>query len=679
MNYSEQQKKAYNELKKRLVAYMSSVQSIYDNISAQAADIVLKTEYDPESNEVFSFSDYPEQRTAIQKMQNDFVTDLSNLIDRGVTKEWQMGNEAQNLLINSMVESAGVRLNNFYQKKFWQYNDEALNAFKRRKDKGMGLSTKIWQQSSELKTQLEDTISVAIQRGMSAITLSKRISQYLQNYPKLKQDYGEKFGTAIRCRDCEYKSIRLARTEINMSYRMAEQERWRNLDFVLGYRIKLSKNHTCKGVINFYDICDELEGDYPKDFVWAGWHPSCRCYAIPILMSEDEFERYNRREETTEKPITEMPKQFDEWLAYNADRIEKAQERGTLPYFLKDNKDLIYFIKNKDLISSSNLSTLLHDASIFGVDASPLYRELNRKEATEYSVREISNELWDKIQKAPLRITYDDAYSRYNEAVAEFIPNERVKIIDYSFSKLKSIDDVRERISYFNSHSIAYKKALKRHKQRTPQEIADIKKRWDDRRGVNLGSLREVIVKAQKEKIRYKEVFDLKKNLSTDDIIKKIGSADTTGGSCSSQALAYIANKCGFNVKDYRGGESRIFFANPINIDDISSSIGGISISGSDDFKNATNLLLHVKEGKEYYFACAEHAAIVRKHNGILEYLELQDKDNGFKPLHMGVLKTRFHAENNRKGIFNLAQLIDIDLFKNDEGLKVLLGYLNTR
>ncbi len=386
MNYSEQQKKAYNELKKRLVGYMSSVQSIYDNISAQAADIALKSEYDPESNEVFSFSDYPEQRTAIQKMQNDFVTDLSNLIDRGVTKEWQMSNEAQNLLVNSMVESAGVRLNNFYQKKFWQYNDDALNAFKKRKDKGMSLSTKIWQQSSELKTQLEDTISVAIQRGMSAVTLSKRISQYLQNYPKLKQDYGEKFGTAIRCRDCEYKSIRLARTEINMSYRMAEQERWRNLDFVLGYRIKLSKNHTCKGVINFYDICDELEGDYPKDFIWAGWHPSCRCYAIPILMSEDEFERYNRGEETTEKPITEMPKQFDEWLMRNADRIEKAQKRGTLPYFLKDNKQLISYInttvktqrntfnsKHSDidkLTSSENISDFVHKeqfAKMFGV------------------------------------------------------------------------------------------------------------------------------------------------------------------------------------------------------------------------------------------------------------------------------------------------------------------------
>ena len=25
----------------------------------------------------------------------------------------------------------------------------------------------------------------------------------------------------------------------------------------------------------FYDICDELQGIYPKTFKWTGWHPHC--------------------------------------------------------------------------------------------------------------------------------------------------------------------------------------------------------------------------------------------------------------------------------------------------------------------------------------------------------------------------------------------------------------------
>ena len=57
-----------------------------------------------------------------------------------------------------------------------------------------------------------------------------------------------------------------------------------DLGFVLGQRIQLSKNHPKK------DICDKLAGDYPKDFVFDGWHVQCFCFATPILIDEDETE-----------------------------------------------------------------------------------------------------------------------------------------------------------------------------------------------------------------------------------------------------------------------------------------------------------------------------------------------------------------------------------------------------
>lgn len=88
---------------------------------------------------------------------------------------------------------------------------------------------------------LERAISTAVHDGWSAATLSKRVSQYLKDYPKLKQDYGLRYGKAIDVQDCEYKSARLARTEINMAYREAELTRWAQLDFVVGYEIKRSE------------------------------------------------------------------------------------------------------------------------------------------------------------------------------------------------------------------------------------------------------------------------------------------------------------------------------------------------------------------------------------------------------------------------------------------------------
>ena len=227
--------------------------------------------------------------------------------------------------------------------RYYQVNNDALQAFQRRRDSGMNLSQKLWNQAEDYKRGLEHTLSVAIEKGMSAVTLSKRVSKYLEDFPSMKKDYGERFGRATDIHDCEYRSIRLARSEINMAYRSAEQMRWEQMDFIIGYEVKLSGNHNCKGVPQgaFYDICDELKGRYPKDFKWLGWHPNCRCYVVPIIKSEERFwEDEDKRGDDNEE-ITELPDNFKQWAVQNKDRIDKAESRGTQPYFVKDNRERI--------------------------------------------------------------------------------------------------------------------------------------------------------------------------------------------------------------------------------------------------------------------------------------------------------------------------------------------------
>ncbi len=227
--------------------------------------------------------------------------------------------------------------------RYYQVNNDALQAFQRRRDSGMNLSQKLWNQAEDYKRGLEHTLSVAIEKGMSAVTLSKRVSKYLEDFPSMKKDYGERFGRATDIHDCEYRSIRLARSEINMAYRSAEQMRWEQMDFIIGYEVKLSGNHNCKGVPQgaFYDICDELKGRYPKDFKWLGWHPNCRCYVVPIIKSEERFwEDEDKRGDDNEE-ITELPDNFKQWAAQNKDRIARAESRGTQPYFVRDNRERI--------------------------------------------------------------------------------------------------------------------------------------------------------------------------------------------------------------------------------------------------------------------------------------------------------------------------------------------------
>ena len=45
-----------------------------------------------------------------------------------------------------------------------------------------------------------------------------------------------------------------------------------------------------KGV--FYDICDELAGEYPKEFKFVGWHSHCRCFVTAKLADYDEMNKW---------------------------------------------------------------------------------------------------------------------------------------------------------------------------------------------------------------------------------------------------------------------------------------------------------------------------------------------------------------------------------------------------
>lgn len=186
-------------------------------------------------------------------------------------------------------------------------------------------------------------------------------------------------------------------------------------------------------------------------------------------------------------------------------------------------------------------------------------------------------------------------------------------------------------------------------------------------------------------KIEYNPVKKLERQLTNEEIIQKISGGDETKGSCSSVALTYIGNKNGLNVNDFRGGESQSFFSTPRNIlqmcDDL--KIKYEMELNYNDTLGATSLLNKVEEGKEYYLSTGAHATIVRKIEGKLQYLELQDKtDNGFKQFTSQTLKKRFGCKQTHTIQGHKAKarslLINIDEFTNKNEFEKILGYINT-
>lgn len=165
---------------------------------------------------------------------------------------------------------------------------------------------------------------------------------------------------------------------------------------------------------------------------------------------------------------------------------------------------------------------------------------------------------------------------------------------------------------------------------------------------------------------------------TSDEIISEIGGWDLTKGSCSSVALAYIANRHGMNVHDFRGGRSRAFFARPSNIEKMAEMAGGRIVHNSNDFSALIELMPTLEPDKEYYLAIGSHAAVVRQTDSRgYEYLELQSGHNcGFMPLSANVFKSRFGCSS--KSNIGMAVLIPADQIASSESFGTMMQYINT-
>lgn len=191
---------------------------------------------------------------------------------------------------------------------------------------------------------------------------------------------------------------------------------------------------------------------------------------------------------------------------------------------------------------------------------------------------------------------------------------------------------------------------------------------------------------AEAQNITSRTVYAHNAKLSENDIIKYIAGADKTGGSCSSAANVYIANKAGFNVLDYRGGESMDLFAKKSTSIEMAkfSGVESYITKNTNDFTSFNNLKINMQVGKEYKLGVGGHAAIVRKlKNGTYQYLELQSAGvNGFKDFDKYTLKYRFRCQKSHT-LYGMrrevpAYLIEIESLGRSKEFIELMQYLNT-
>jgi hypothetical protein len=339
--------------------YQKMIEAIYNSAAAEAAQIAANTRgIDTETP--FRFDDYPQTRKRVAELMARLKSRISVTVVNGIDAEWTLANNKNNELANRVFGDNVGRLSQAAYRRYYSTNDNARQAFQARKVSGLNLSERVWMYAEQFKQEIEMGLDVGLRNGLSADEMSRDLRSYLRHPDKLfrrvRDERGQlhlsKAAAAYHPGRGVYRSSymnarRLAATETNIAYRTSDHLRWQQMDFVVGIEIRMSNNHPVE------DICDELAGRYPKDFKFTGWHPFCRCHAVAVLKTEEEMKNDTQRILDGEEPLTgsvnevkDFPLGFKGWIKDNKVRISAAEERGTLPYFIRDNREPIENIRN---------------------------------------------------------------------------------------------------------------------------------------------------------------------------------------------------------------------------------------------------------------------------------------------------------------------------------------------
>lgn len=323
-----------------------------------------------EDDALFNFDNFPQLKARLNDIFNDYYQNSLLCYKSGITDGVALAYNHDEIVIGgySVLTDKAIRV----------ARDTAAATFiaKRLKTKnGLNLAQTVWnycqQTKSEFEMAMSNTIADGIKKGSSAEEIGKSIRKYLNDPDMMYRRYHtikvqkngkkkdvvtwrrrriidgkvrfveeplEKVGMGVY-RSARKNALRVARTEINSAYHKARNERWQNEPFVIGQYIHVSPQH------NIDDICNDLEGRYPKDFDWRSWHSNCMCTSDPITIQGEEKKEFYKRLMAGEDmsnyvspfAVLTMPEKYNQYIKDNSEAIVKAGMKGKLAWHLQDN------------------------------------------------------------------------------------------------------------------------------------------------------------------------------------------------------------------------------------------------------------------------------------------------------------------------------------------------------
>lgn len=338
---------------KRINKYLLSINAMYDELIREIVLLVINQRI---TEKLFRFKDYQRISKQVNEAFKTYRNNLNNSVKVYSATEWDYANKKIDGIITDKLNSVKSKIPlDTYENKLRElanqsHNKSALEAFHTRKKGKFTTSERVWNIANQAKENIELAVDVALKEGMSAQELARAIKGNLNNPDKLFRRVRDKHGNLVLSKNANtfhpgqgvYRSahknaLRMASNEINTAYRESEQIRISRNPDIVGIEIHLSPQHSVR------DICDDLVGRYPKDFVWSGFHVQCKCHRRTILKSDEEFiselnQGLELPPESSKNFVKKPPPQFNKWVQENEKKMENWKMK---PSFLTDNEKFV--------------------------------------------------------------------------------------------------------------------------------------------------------------------------------------------------------------------------------------------------------------------------------------------------------------------------------------------------
>jgi len=325
------------KLLKQITAQQRAVSALFDEFTRSVTTLLAKYKKPPILNDVWLMN--PDIESAINSELRRLQSGLTNYLNNQTISAWDLSSDKTDQIVKGYIEDLSI--SEIAKDGLFTRNYDALKAFQNRSVAGLGLSDRVWKVCEQSKEQLELYMQSGLSAGRSASEISRDVRKYLQNpdarFRRVRDESGKLVmskpmanyhpGQGVY-RSAYKNALRMTRTETNAAYRLSDMERWKKIDFVSGYEVKLSSKHPA------LDICDYLIGEYPKTFRFEGWHPNCYCYCVPILPSKDDFVNYLNTDKLPGSPIKGIPPSA---VNYMKDKSAVFERMKNKPSWLKNN------------------------------------------------------------------------------------------------------------------------------------------------------------------------------------------------------------------------------------------------------------------------------------------------------------------------------------------------------